>query len=356
LDQLLCSAEISPTVIVMVNARPEFGEHILSEELNKIDDYILVTMEEPWELLEPLLENQPRNIIFNRVMQIEHLESIEAEQKSAEWIVGFGGGTSCDTAKYLSWKWGIPLIIAPSIISVDAWLCTSIAVRVDFKVHYIGDVQPARVLVDYSIVKQAPTSLNRAGVSDTISITTALGDWMIARDAFGDKFDQDVFDEAKQIAGNLMEQSSNIKAVNNEGIEGLVQGYVDEVRICETWGNARPEEGGEHFLAYCLEDFTHGHYLHGNLIGLNILVVLKLQKEHAVYDVEAIKKFFDDIDIEYAPGKNGIKRDEYKHALESVQAYVKQEHLANGIWSLDAVFDNAGECSIDGILNWIYSF
>ena len=340
----------------MVNARPEFGEHILSEELNKLDDYILVTMEEPWELLQPLLEKQPSDIIFNRDMQIEHLESIEADPKTASWIVGFGGGTSCDTAKYLSWKWGIPLIIAPSIISVDAWLCTSIAVRVEHKVRYIGDVQPARVLVDYSIVKQAPEALNRAGVSDTISITTALGDWLIACDTFGDKFDQAVFNEAKQIADTLIAQARDIQEVNNKGIDALVQGYVDEVHICEQWGNARPEEGGEHFLAYCLEDITHEHYLHGNLIGLNILVVLKLQRDRAVYDMETLKKFFDDIGIEYAPEKNGIKREDYKQALESVQAYVKQEHLANGLWSLDAVFNDDGDCSVEGILDWIYSF
>nr|MDO8108730.1 iron-containing alcohol dehydrogenase [Candidatus Sigynarchaeota archaeon] len=321
-----------------------------------LDDYILVTMEEPWALLKPKLKNQPRDIIFNRDMQVEHLESLEKERKKAKWLVGFGGGTSCDTAKYLSWKWNIPLIIAPSIISVDAWLCTSIAVRVDHKVRYVGDVQPSRILVDYSIVKQAPKALNRAGVSDTISITTALGDWLIARDTFHDKFDQKVFDEAKKIVEDLMKQAKNIKVVNNKGIDALVKGYVDEVRICEAWGNARPEEGGEHFLAYCLEDITHGHYLHGNLIGLNVLVVLKLQREKAVFKVEALKKFFDEIGIEYAPGKNGIEREQYKQALESVQAYVKREKLLNGLFSLDRVFDEMGDCSMRGILEFINSF
>ncbi|MBN2149938.1 MAG: iron-containing alcohol dehydrogenase [Candidatus Lokiarchaeota archaeon] len=340
----------------MVKAQPEFGEAILSDVLNTLDDFIMVTMEEPWALLEPMLQAKPREVIFNRDMQVETLEKIEKRELKAKWIVGFGGGTACDTGKYLSWKWGIPLITAPSIISVDAWLCTSIAVRVDHKVKYIGDVQPSRVLVDYSIVKRAPKALNRAGVSDTISITTALGDWLIARDAFGDKFDQDVFDEAKHVAENLMKSASDINAVNNRGIDALVKGYVDEVRICEAWGNARPEEGGEHFLAYCLEDITRGHYLHGNLIGLNILVVLKLQRDKAVFEVEKLKDFFDDIGLEYAPSKNGINRGSYRQALESVHAYVMQEKHLNGLWSLPNVFDDRGPCSLDGILDWAFSF
>nr|MDO8083926.1 iron-containing alcohol dehydrogenase [Candidatus Sigynarchaeum springense] len=340
----------------MVKARPEFGETILSDVLNTLDDYIIVTMEEPWDLLKPRLKTKPRDVIFNRDMQVETLEQIEKRKLKANWLVGFGGGTACDTGKYLSWKWGIPLIVAPSIISVDAWLCTSIAVRVDHKVRYIGDVQPSRVLVDYSVVKQAPKALNRAGVSDTISITTALGDWLIARDTFGDKFDQDVFDEARNIAETLMKSARDIKSVNNNGIDALVKGYVDEVRLCEAWGNARPEEGSEHFLAYCLEDITRGHYLHGNLIGLNILVVLKLQRDKVVFEASKLKKFFDDIGLDYAPVKNDITRGEYKKALESVQAYMKQEKFPNGLWSLPEVFDDRGPCSIQGILDWVFSF
>ncbi len=340
----------------MVKAQPEFGETILSDVLNTLDDYILVTMEEPWELLKPRLKVMPREVILNRDMQMETLENIEKKHLKAKWIVGFGGGTACDTGKFLSWRWNVPLIISPSIISVDAWLCTSIAVRIDHKVRYIGDVQPSRVLVDYSIVKRAPKALNRTGISDTISITSALGDWLVGRDTFGDKFDQVVFDEARQVAETLMKAAKDIKAVNNKGIDALVKGYVDEVRICEAWGNARPEEGGEHFLAYCLEEITRGHYLHGNLIGLNILIVLRLQRENAVFEVDALKTFFDKIGLEYAPAKNDITRGDFQRALETVQAYVKREKLLNGIWSLPMVFDAEGACSIQGILDWIFSF
>lgn len=339
----------------MVNARPEFGERILSETLNGLGDYILVTMEEPWTIVKDRVANQPAAVIFNRDMAIEHLEDLERTRKvAASWIVGFGGGTSCDTAKYLSWKWNIPLVISPSIISVDAWLCTSIAVRVDGKVRYIGNVQPSRVLVDYSIVRAAPRALNVAGVSDTISIVTALGDWIIARDEFGDPFDQGVFDQARAIARELMARASDIRAVSDAGIQALVKGYVDEVALCEAWGNARPEEGGEHFLAYCLEEITRGHYIHGNLVGLNVLVVLRLQRDKAAFTVDEVRSFFDEIGLAYAPAAQGISRADYEKALRSVQAYVKKEGHVHGLWSRETVFDETGPCSIEGILDWVY--
>ncbi len=341
----------------MRRIQPEFGEHIFIEKLNSIGDYILVTMEEPWEILKKNLTNLPKAVIYNRDMGIKNLEQIEKTRKlNVGYVVGFGGGTSCDTAKYLSWKWEIPLVISPSIISVDAWLCRSIAVRINHNVKYIGDVKTEQYLVDFSLIKSAPKFLNWAGIADVISIATALGDWIIARDTFGEKFDQNIFNSAQQIVNELISQVNDIKDVNNNGIKALVKGQVDEVILCEKWGNARPEEGGEHFLAYCLENITRGHYIHGNLIALNVLVVLKLQRDKAVFDYHKLREFFDKLGIIYSPKKQKIKRNDYKNALESVQEFVKQENLANSMWSLEKVFDEQGDYSMHGILDWIYSF
>lgn len=340
----------------MQNRDPESGNGILAETLNSIGSYVLVTMEEPLSLIESALAKKPSALILNHDMRSENLERLAKERKRGGYIVGFGGGTSCDTAKYLASEWDIPLIIAPSIISVDAWLCRSIAVRVEHKVRYIRDVIPERVLVDYSIVKRAPAALNRAGVCDVISIATALGDWLIARDIFGDRFDQAVFNKARGIVDEMLARAEDIKQVTDEGIQALVKGQVDEVKLCEEWGNARPEEGSEHFLAYCIEELTRDHYIHGNLVTLNILIVLKLQREKAVYDLSAIKGFLDLIGVEYSPAKQGIKRNDMKTALESVQSYVRKENLFHGLWHLDEIFAPDGEYSVSGILDWVYAF
>jgi glycerol dehydrogenase-like iron-containing ADH family enzyme len=127
------------------------------------------------------------------------------------------------------------------------------------------------------------------------------------------------------------------------------------VELCDEWGNARPEEGCEHFLAYNLEDITHGHYIHGNLIALNILVVLKLQREKAVFSWSEMKGFFDASGIEYQPSKQGIEKADYLKALSTMKEYVEKEKLFPGLWSTVGVFENTGEYSIDGILDWAYS-
>jgi len=334
----------------------ESGAGNLPGILNSLDSYILVTMDEALALVRNDISTPPAEIILNRDMSVEALEALEARAANARWVVGLGGGTSCDTAKYLAWKRKKPLLIAPSIISVDAWLCRSIAVRQEGKVRYIGDVAADRLVVDYGLIKQAPAMLNRAGVADIISIATALGDWIIARDLFGDRFDEVVFQRALAIVEDLMGQAENIRAVNDVGIAAMVKGQAAEVELCEEYGSARPEEGGEHFLAYCLEEITRGHYVHGNLIALNVLVTLKLQRERAVFDYHRMKGFFDACGLAYAPGSQGIRREDYRLALETVSDYVYREKLFPGLWSQGRVFDDTGERSLDGILDWVYSF
>ncbi|MGV9172545.1 MAG: iron-containing alcohol dehydrogenase [Promethearchaeia archaeon] len=343
-----------------MTTKPSFGNLIASNTLNTLDKYILITMEEPWKIIEDHLSKSPALKIYNNSMDLEHLEtfsdSLSAFIDQDYTIAGLGGGTACDTAKYITWKMKkefdleLDLILIPSIISVDAFFCSSIAVREEDKVRYIGESKPKQILIDYDIIQEAPPYLNRAGVSDTISIASALGDWKLERDEVDGRFDPEVFQKAKQIVLDLMDARKEIKDVSEKGIKALVNGFYEEVLLCEAWGNARPEEGSEHFLAYCLESLTGDHYIHGNLIGMNILISLFLQEDYAEFSVESLRKFFEDIDLKFRPEDQGIKYKEIKKALQTVQDYVIKEDLQYSIYNSPKL--NLDKAKIGKILSY----
>jgi hypothetical protein len=137
-------------------------------------------------------------------------------------------------------------------------------------------------------------------------------------------------------------------------IAAMVRALRDQVVLCEAWGNARPEEGGEHFLAYCLEDITRDHYIHGNLIALNVLAVLRLQRERAVFSVEEMKNFFDAAGLAYRPAQQGIARRDYEQALLTAPDFVRRENLFKGLWWRERVFDHTGPLSAQGVADWLY--
>lgn len=323
--------------------KPIFGNWNSIDILNSLENYLLFTMKEPWELFEPKIDNKPKGLDFNFNMDLNHLKSLfNKKKKSIDQdvaIVGIGGGTSCDTAKYFAWKLKeqyqkeIDLYLIPSIISVDAFLCSSIAVRIANKVKYIGESKPKQILIDFDLIKKAPSYLNRAGISDTLSITSALGDWKLAKDENNETFNQDVFNKAKNIARSLMKSRYDIKKVNEAGIKAMVNGFYNEVKLCEEWGNARPEEGSEHFLAYCLESITHDHYIHGNLIGMNILISLFLQKGYAVFDFDEIHQFLIDIQLNWTASEQKINHKDLTKTLRSIQNFVISENLFYSIFN-----------------------
>ncbi|MCX7957523.1 MAG: iron-containing alcohol dehydrogenase [Deltaproteobacteria bacterium] len=329
------------------------GSDILKEIISKEKNCILVTMEEPYELIKK--DVAVRNVIFNYDMTEQNLKKISEDIKDGKIIYGFGGGTACDTAKYLSARWNLPVVIAPSVVSVDAWLCRSVAVRFDHRVRYVDDVIAREFIVDYSILKKGPEILNKAGVSDVLSITTALGDWNVAKREFGDSFDISYYNASRSIADNLLSKEKDISAHNEDGLRAIVRGQLEEVLLCEEWGNSRPEEGGEHFLAYCLEEITRRHYIHGLLIALNIIVVLKLQRDQAVFDYRKMYDFFKKIGLDFSFTRLKITHDEYRKALLLTPEYIRKEKLYNGIFSVSSVFDETGEYSVDEITDWASS-
>ncbi|TFF63535.1 MAG: iron-containing alcohol dehydrogenase [Promethearchaeota archaeon] len=324
--------------------RPKFGNWLSINSLENLDDYYLFTMREPWEIIKEKLSKPPLKVICNPKMDIDHITELaqstfSLESKAKITIVGMGGGTACDTAKFMSYwlkkekKIEIELVLIPSIISVDAFLCSSIAVRKEDKVRYIGESDPKEIIIDYNLIQKAPKFLNRAGVSDTISICSALGDWKIAREEIKERFDKSIFNRARMIVLDLMKQREEIKHVSEKGIKALVEGFYQEVELCEEWGNARPEEGSEHFLAYCLESITGKHYIHGNLIGMNVLISLILQEEYAEFSTDTILKFLRDIKIEISPKQQKINLEDLKHALEKIRSYVLREGLSYSIYN-----------------------
>jgi glycerol dehydrogenase len=103
--------------------------------------------------------------------EINRLKEI-VEQNHLDLIIGIGGGKTIDTAKTVAFYAKNPVIVVPTIASTDA-PCSALAViyteNGEFDRYIFFPKNPEMVLVDTSIIANAPVRFLVSGMGDALS-------------------------------------------------------------------------------------------------------------------------------------------------------------------------------------------
>jgi len=299
----------------------KFGKKVLEDYGHEFQNALVVTMDMPWSVARRRLGIQTARSLMVESMERETVESVERGLPAIDTVVGLGGGTALDMAKYVAWKRRARLILIPSIMSVDACVTRSIAIRDGRRVRYVGDVRPEVVVVDYDLIRTAPAHLNRAGAGDILSIHTALFDWELARSEQDERYDPAIADSARQALQKLLNGWREIRDVWDDGIRLLAELFADVNELCFRFGNSRPEEGSEHFWAYNVEYLTGRQFIHGELVSLAVVLMAELQNNSP----DTVQEFLDRAEVRYRPNDLHLSKDEIAHSLLNLKDYVRNE-------------------------------
>jgi glycerol dehydrogenase-like iron-containing ADH family enzyme len=307
--------------------RFKFGRGILSRESKKWGNYLLVTMPAVWANARKMLAESPAHILYVKSMEHELITGIERELPEADTIVGMGGGMAIDLAKFIAWKRGMDPVLVPSAASVDAPVCSAIAVREAHKVKYIGKTAAKVIIVDYQLVQSAPPPVNRAGIGDLLSIHTALFDWDLAVRRGQAKASPKIRAGAAALIDQLEEISGEISRVSEKAVRWLLESFARENRLCIRFGSSRPEEGSEHFFAYNVERLTGRSFVHGELVCLGVVLLSRLQENN----VERVLSILKRSRVRFHPAQLGLTRKEVWQALLSLKHFAEQEKLVYSV-------------------------
>lgn len=292
---------------------------------------IVHTQPEPWALLQRHFDAATTQV--HRVTSMEHADVRAAADGfgPARVVWGIGGGSALDHAKYTAWRLGLPLMLMPTILSVDAGYTRAVGVREGGRVRYVGDARHERLLIDFDVLRQAPAVLNRAGAGDILSIFTALWDWRAAAEARGEAYDAGVAAQSQALLERLYAGAGALRDQTDAGLGLLSELYVGEVALCEQVGNSRPEEGSEHYLAYALEAHSGGHYVHGQLIGLCVVIAGLWQGQ----DVAPVLRFLRELELDCRPEAVGTTREMLCEVVADLPRWLAGEpQLLPGVFHL----------------------
>ena len=304
------------------------GHGILAVELAALTDrFALISQAEPLAWLDPSIAGRAAVTLMATSLEETALEAAADGLPEVDRVVGIGGGMAMDMAKYVAWRRGLPLVLAPSIVSVDASVTNTIAIRRNGTVEYDGFVVAERIVVDLDLVARAPARLNRAGVGDLLSIQTGRFDWALGARAGRIAFDETVDAAADAVLERLYELADEVADVTDRALEHIIRAFAEVNALLLAVGHSGPEEGSEHYFGYAVEAHTGRSFVHGELIGLGVVLMSGLQGN----DQARATAFLDRCRVRWRPEQIGLDRATLEAVLVDLPRFARKAGLPHSI-------------------------
>ena len=295
-----------------------YGYNLIEEALSIDVPYAVATMELPWDLVKERVSTPPTSVVLAGSMDLRNLETLAAAVPDVDLVVGVGGGSAHDLAKFLAMKQASRLIQIPTMLGGDASITPPVGIREHGRVRYVGRVPCEAVFVDYALLQQAPPDLVRIGACDCLSAETALWDWRFAVEAGHAAPDEAIHEQAVQELARVRQNRFEIRERTPQGIRVIIDGYQTFADLASRLGNDRPQEGSEHFLAYYVEYLSQRSYVHGQLLAVCLAAVSFLQSD----PFESVIQTLADMGIDTDPEALGITPSLFIEALTGLREFV----------------------------------
>ena len=233
-------------------------------------------------------------------------------------VIGFGGGTVLDLAKFAAFVSKSNLISLPTTLSNDS-LASPVAVlgtegkaRKTFKCTI-----PDAILVDVNVIMSAPTRQLLSGIGDTISKYTALNDWKIAFSKDKEHVDDFAYMISK-MAFNSICYNDEKELKSKDFIKRLTQALVMGGLAMEIAGSSRPSSGSEHLFCHALEEnFSEQvNVPHGIAVAIGSYGACVFQDRN----IGKIKRLIKEYGVFKTPSEYGITKEIFIGAWQQAAA------------------------------------
>ncbi len=244
-------------------------------------------------IVRPTLEDRlhaanlsPSFVLFGEECSLAEISRLEGivRRENLDFIVGTGGGKALDTARMTAERVKLPLITIPtSAATCSAASAAAVVYEKGVRQSTVNGKSADLVLVDSTILSQAPFRLLAAGMGD------ALAKWYEGKPCYEQMKDPDsatqsaltLSTQVKQTILALgLEAKEHVSAKKNSpSVERMVEASILLTGVIGGLGGGKFRVAVAHALLYGMTVLPQVHRnLHGEMVAYGILVQLCLEK------------------------------------------------------------------------------
>ena len=219
-------------------------------------------------------------------------------------IIGVGGGTILDTAKYIAYKLSSPYIAIPTAPSNDGILSPVAVVFTEEGRKTFMARSPLVAIFDLNVLKSAPFPLIASGFGDALAKITSLKDWELGRDEKDEAYC--ITAERYILTGiNLALKGLDYfreGIIEMQGLKNLIYSLIDSGIAMMLTYSSRPATGSEHLIGRYIE--LKYSIPHGVASAIGTIIAAKIHQlynphwwSEKSYSHSSIKKYCERIGI-----------------------------------------------------------
>ncbi len=227
--------------------------------------------------------------------ELERLRQI-SQENACDFVIGFGGGKAQDAAKVVKKEQGIPVVIIPTIASNDA-ATSRLAITYTEDGKFLGPIllptNPDAIIVDTSIIINAPVRFFIAGISDALATYFEAFQCNSSgvKNFFNGRQTETAFALAEKCFQLISENAEQaVAAVKNKELTDSVERVIEANVLLSGLGFEGCGVAAAHAIS---QGFTLIPQLHGNLHGEEVAVGLLSQFVLEERDETFLQSMFD---------------------------------------------------------------
>jgi len=208
----------------------------------------------------------------------ETIDSARAQVQGLGAIVALGSGTICDIGKELARPADVPTIVVQTACSVNAFADDMAVLLINGVKRTVPSRWPEALIVDLTVIADAPRRMNQAGIGELAAMFTAPADWRLAA-AVGmdDTYDERVVRLFRDAAPMLGDAARAFEGRDPAAYRPMCELMTLTGLALGIAGRTAPMSGTEHTVSHLLDMAAVQRHtvadLHGAQVGVASLAV-----------------------------------------------------------------------------------